>query len=317
MVAATSASTSSSPGKPISPHTPHTPAIPSRLSANSIIDYGRQDPTEHRYRPPQDDLDAQSDAAASEETTVDDATANAGAIDIPLSPRPFATAYRRSSSVAQRRVENAEDEMSDLYGLRSASLGAEDRQPPTMSELISRQESVTLEDTAVRGEEQREPVDLAVQQESRLERPASTDYRKYGPQQITSVDGSNSASGSASGGSSTHQVYRSRMARGGAGRGHGSGSSFGAGVGNSHERADSGGSGNWDRRGGRSSFSRPENRFEEDEPFLFAMSDIGGTGGGSRRSLEEGRGGEPRRAAGAANRRGGSGSGSGGNYAPW
>ncbi|KAK4133641.1 hypothetical protein BT67DRAFT_450072 [Trichocladium antarcticum] len=42
MVNPASMSVSSSPGKPLSPHTPHTPAIPSRLSENSIIDYQAQ-----------------------------------------------------------------------------------------------------------------------------------------------------------------------------------------------------------------------------------------------------------------------------------
>jgi len=38
-----------------------------------------------------------------------------------------------------------------------------------------------------------------------------------------------------------------------------------------------------DRRGRPPSFSRPDSKYEEEEPFLFAMSDIGA----SRRSLEE------------------------------
>lgn len=95
MIAA-SASTSSL-GKPISPHTPHTPAIPSRLSANSIVDYDSH----------------LSEEAPSDSTVVD--TQTVPPIDIPTSPRPLVP--YRSSSAAQRR-SHAD------YGQRSASMGA-------------------------------------------------------------------------------------------------------------------------------------------------------------------------------------------------
>ncbi|RAL67268.1 hypothetical protein DID88_008032 [Monilinia fructigena] len=117
MVAATSFSVSSSPGKPISPHTPHTPAIPSRLSANSIAE----------PEDVQDNKDQSNDAGTT-------------AIDIPTSPRPYYPHNRRSSSVAQQHRSMAiEDDLGDLpFGVhRSISLGADDREPPSLSALLN------------------------------------------------------------------------------------------------------------------------------------------------------------------------------------
>ncbi|KAK3384575.1 autophagy-related protein 13-domain-containing protein [Lasiosphaeria ovina] len=127
-----SISAGSSPGKPLSPHTPHTPAIPSRLSENSIIDYqGGVPPTRRQPRNP---------AVISTEEEGDDETpvSQEGAIDIPLSPRLLHTTNnnRRASSVAQQdRALTGEDD-SDIVQ-RSISLGAEDREAPTMSTLLA------------------------------------------------------------------------------------------------------------------------------------------------------------------------------------
>ncbi|KAL7938688.1 autophagy-related protein 13 domain-containing protein [Trichoderma chlorosporum] len=138
-----SLSTSTSPGKPVSPHTPHTPAIPSRLSENSIIDYT---PPYTRVEPPARDS-SQARATAGPQghgTTAQDGTTTA--IDIPLSPRLGGTYHRRSSSVAQQVRAATEDEESDLPFAphRSISLGANDREPPTLSTLLGRQ--IQLED---------------------------------------------------------------------------------------------------------------------------------------------------------------------------
>ena len=317
MVAATSVSTSSSPGKPISPHTPHTPAIPSRLSANSIIDYTQPDPNDNSGRIPVDSRDARSDAATSEGTTTD-ANANAGAIDIPTSPRPFSAAYRRSSSLAHRRAANGEDELGDPYGMRSASVGAEERQLPSVSTLGRPAEESPEDD--IEGERRRQKSRESPRRPPATERHSSTSYRNRPAQNAPTGDGYNSASGSASGSSSTHQVYRSRFARG-SGRGHASQASTSS-LAVGGERPDSAGSESWNRRGNRASFSRPDSRFDEEEPFLFAMSDLGGVGGhsnSSRRSLEEPHGESAlnARRGGGYSRRGGSGSGSGGNYAAW
>ncbi|KAK1759761.1 autophagy-related protein 13 [Echria macrotheca] len=129
MVNPTSISASSSPGKPLSPHTPHTPAIPSRLSENSIIEY---QPPHRQARNPT--------ILATEEEGEDEAPVSQGgatAIDIPLSPRLLHTAdtNRRASSVAQQRRSAAEDD-SDM-AQRSISLGADDRDAPTLSTLLA------------------------------------------------------------------------------------------------------------------------------------------------------------------------------------
>ncbi len=115
---------SPSPGKPISPHTPHTNAVPSRLSANSTIEYAHRVPgraEDGRERPTATDgaQDARSDRDSSP-----------GAIDIPYSPRLFRHKYRSSSSAAQQARNNyiGDDELLP-FKIRSASLGVDDRSP--------------------------------------------------------------------------------------------------------------------------------------------------------------------------------------------
>ncbi|KHO01689.1 autophagy protein Atg13 [Metarhizium album ARSEF 1941] len=136
MVAPASMSVSSSPGKPVSPHTPHTPAIPSRLSENSIIDYtatGRITSRGGRRR------QASAVPEPSRESTI--TQQGTTAIDIPLSPR-IVSYQRRSSSAAQQTRAAIEDDETDLAfagAHRSISLGAGDREPPTMSVLLGRQ----------------------------------------------------------------------------------------------------------------------------------------------------------------------------------
>jgi autophagy-related protein 13 len=267
MVAATSASTSSSPGKPISPHTPHTPAIPSRLSANSIIDYSHRDP--EASAPSIDDRGALSEEATSDSTVVEPAVSHVPPIDIPTSPRPFGPSYRRSSSVAQRRVGTDDEDVGELYGMRSASMGANRRTVSTTTAPVESQVDDAEDDPD------------QIPGRAPTGRRSSADYQRRFASGLQPKTAEGAESGSGSGSSSIHQVYRSRLARGaGAGRGatppHGS---------------ESGGSGSFERRGGsRQSFSRPSdqrNVLEEDEPLFlpFAMSDIGA----SRRSLEEAR----------------------------
>lgn len=129
MVAPASMSASSSPGKPLSPHTPHTPAIPSRLSENSIVNYspghGRADAREGR---------SSGLAPSRQDTITQEGTATA--IDIPLSPR-LGSYQRRSSSVAQQSRNDGDEDDGELAFARcSISLGAEDREPPTISSLL-------------------------------------------------------------------------------------------------------------------------------------------------------------------------------------
>jgi autophagy-related protein 13 len=266
MVAATSASTSSSPGKPVSPHTPHTPAIPSRLSANSIIDYSHRDPQDSARS--LDDRGDLSEEAPSDGTVVEPAASHVPPIDIPTSPRPFIPSYRRSSSVAQRRVVTDDDD-GELYCMRSASMGADRR---TVSAI---QTSMTQDHTDEAGEDEPDHVS------GRRERKFAS-----GLQATRTTDGAESGSGS--GCSSIHLANRSRLARG-AGR-------VGRGATPPHGGFESGGSGSFERRAGsRQSFSRPSDQrnasvLDEDEPLFlpFAMSDLGA----SRRSLEEARAGQ-------------------------
>lgn len=274
MVAATSLSTSSSPGKPISPHTPHTPAIPSRLSANSIAEYSQPHRVPHRVRTmpeTQTEIDSGNES---------DSEHGTNAIDIPTSPRPYYPHNRRSSSVAQQhRSVAVDDDIGDLpFGVhRSISLGADDREPPSLNSL--RGLGHVSDDAGSSGTGERvlrpaahiveSPTTTLVRQLSRSQE------REEGPQMPRGV-----APGS------INAPYRPRIGRMG-GRGLtppqvGSYASLPADRGS--------GSGLSDRPGSRYSFSRPTGTYEaEDEPLLFDMSEIGRDH--SRRSLEEAHGG--------------------------
>ena len=277
MIPPTSVSTSSSPGKPLSPHTPHTPAIPSRLSAASNIDYSHQDTSAQRHRLSNEQHDSPPDARMIEEAVLEPSGSNVNAIPIPTSPRPFLPAYRRSSSVAQRRASPGIDDAVDLYGVRPASMGAGDRQPRPRTTVTMPQDGA--EPRGMPGEFPAEAADNRASSRPDISPRRSNLKATTSALSATDVAGS----GSASGNSFTHHIYRSRLSRGGRGRGtppQGSSSSFGGGTVES-------GSVVSDRRGRGPSFSRPESKYEEDEPFLFTMSDIGA----SRRSLEEAQGG--------------------------
>ena len=263
MVAGTSTSTSSSPGERMSPRTPHTPAIPSRLSANSIIDYNTRERNAGRGGIPEGEepgVDQSSDATATQD--------HSRAINIPTSPRSFHPGFRRSSSVAHehRAFAYDEDNLGDIlpFGMRSASLGgAEEREPRSLSSYLAMQEDdgVALpmlgpaNNPAPTGEDM-----------SRQRSTSSQDERNY--------DGSGSTRGVS---------YRPRIGRG-TGRGHtpphGSSTSL---VGDRGS-----GSGSSDQRGGRYSFPRSSHNVEEEEELLFAMSELGSAQQG-RRSLEEAR----------------------------
>ena len=268
MVAGTSTSISSSPGnKPVSPHTPHTPAIPSRLSANSIIEYNHRDAGTGRHR-----LSNEEDSQPEEVVTGSYRDRGTGAIDIPTSPRAFHPSYRRSSSVAQHeRVMPINDDLGDLspFGMRSASLGADERPPLPISALMNLQEADI-------------PIPMINQQQQHfgpVVDPNGTDM-SMGRRQSTSLEAREEGNSTPSRG----VPYRPRLG-GGTGRGQtppqGSTGSLGG------ERGS--GSGSSDQRGGRYSFTRPASNFEEEEPLLFAMSDFGAIQQ-SRRSLEEGSG---------------------------
>ena len=271
MVAGTSVSTSSSPGKPISPHTPHTPAIPSRLSANSIIEYS------HIGTSGDDERDPRPIAMGRGQDPRSDRDQSTGAIDIPTSPRPFHPSYRRSSSAAQQpRTMPYDDDEIFPFGMRSASLGVDDRPQLSLSALAGLHSSAAHDESAV--------AVLSVEQRESafgpLYNPDHSSNRSMSGQKPSSLEGRDDAGSMLTRGS----PYRPRIG-GGSGRGstppQGSSSSLA-------ERGSR--SGSSDHRGGRYSFSRPSSTFEEEEPLLFAMSDFD-TAQQSRRSLEEARGG--------------------------
>jgi autophagy-related protein 13 len=284
MVAATSVSTSSSPGNPVSPHTLHTPAIPSRLSANSIAEYAepRRRLSTRTRSTPQTNLD---------DVTDDDQASPLGtnAIDIPTSPRPYYQHTRRSSSVAQQqRTMPVDDDLGDLpFGAhRSISLGADDREPPSLSALLGLQ---TSEDVA-------SPPSPSP---PRLLQPAPhiSEAAVMSRQPSPSLDGADAPS-APRGFGSTNSPYRPRIGRSG-GRGltppqTGSYSSLNA-------------SGS-ERGSGRQSFTRTAGAFELDDEneLLFDMSEIGRDQ--SRRSIED-----PRAMGPSNSERGGYDSGRGGD----
>ncbi|KAI9826578.1 MAG: autophagy protein 13 [Thelocarpon impressellum] len=290
MVPGTSISTASSPGKPISPHTPHTPAVPSRLSANSVAEYTqpRRSRLDGRNRERQAEGATQAETSAIGGNAQD---AGSNAIDIPTSPLPFHPHNRRSSSVNQQ--QRVEEEIGDLlpFGIRSASMGTEDRPPLSLSALLNMQE---ISEAAMPGAEGQEQVDETPRHLGSTSVPMS---RHPSSSLESRDDGSHMPRSAAPG--SLNAPYRPRLGRTG-GRGltppQGSLSSL--------EGDRGGGSGTRERpAGGRYSFTRP-GTFEEDEPLLFAMSEIGAQQ--SRRSLEEGRG----ASSGTASERGGAESGS-------
>ena len=286
MVPGTSMSISSSPGKPVSPHTPHTPAIPSRLSANSIIEYSHRDQSGGHRRTPGGE-DTQLEEAEDDEAAGDPST---GAIDIPTSPRPYHPSYRRSSSVAQHRPLPSDEDVDILhYSLRSASLGGggEERQPLSLSGLLRLQEGSDVAVPAIPRHDTQiySPIRAPPEEAAPMERQGSSSIEGREEDRPSSARG---------------LPYRPRLGGRGSGRGHTpplGGSAF------TGERGT--GSGSSEQRVGRYSFTRPSSNFEEEEPLLFAMSDFGAVQQREpRRSWEDSRG---RSSAGTSERGGMSG----------
>lgn len=294
MLGGTSVSTDSSPGKQMSPHTPHTPAIPSRLSSNSIVDYNRTEGRSHRST--HQGHDSPISEGASEGTAQ---RAPSTAIDIPTSPRISApSAYRRSNSAANRRPIPPDDDEIFPFGMRSVSLGNEDRSHPSLSALLRQQEYENA--AANTNQSKREP------------RSSAPPTSATAPcREIDSHRGASNSGPTGTSSSSNHRLYQPRFGhvrgRGSSGGPHSissTSSSVARGavmpphpVERDHDHdgngsgSNSGNSTMETRRGSgqRTSSGRmctPQAMlFDEDEPLLFAMSDFGA----SRRSLEEGR----------------------------
>ena len=277
MVSGTSMSTSSSPGKPISPHTPHTPAIPSRLSANSIVEYSEPRRLSYRSRT--------APEAPLEDPADDDQTNELGtsAIDIPTSPRPYYPHVRRSSSVAQQHRSLAvDDDLGELpFGIhRSISLGADDREPPSLSALLGIGQ--TSENVASPSSDSPsrllQPAPHVLESSAAMSRQTSSSLEAHDSESPQVHRGPSAGS--------MNSPYRPRLGRtGGRGVTPPQTGSFSSLI----ERAS--GSGTSERgAGGRYSFTRTAGTYEpDDEPLLFQMSEIGRDN--SRRSLEESRGG--------------------------
>ncbi|OIW25041.1 hypothetical protein CONLIGDRAFT_656813 [Coniochaeta ligniaria NRRL 30616] len=290
MVNPASMSASSSPSKPLSPHTPHTPAIPSRLSENSIIDYPGQRQGARRLAP-------NPDLAAEEEVSQEGTTA----IDIPLSPRILQAVDRRaassvahqhrSSTAGPRSSRGEDDDVEVGLGLnqRSISLGADDREAPTMSALRALQRTANTTASSSAGGS---PAVAGSSPGPDPLRPAA-DIRPSSSRATTSPvpdrDVGKSADSHSPGSMLSGTPYRLRYpattSRGGSGR-----SSAPPQQATSSSRGSFSG-------GGTGRFYRGGEDGADDEPLVFAMSELERD---SRRSLEEQAGG----------RGGGSGSGS-------
>ncbi|KAF2276698.1 uncharacterized protein EI97DRAFT_318796 [Westerdykella ornata] len=273
MIAGTSASTSSSPGKPISPHTPHTPAIPSRLSANSIIEY---EPRRSRSRSGRTATEQNRGGnAESRETEAQGTTTTA--IDIPTSPRPW-NHPRRSSSAAQQN-RTLEDEP-DIFGLRAASLPIDDVDRERERDILTSSGLFAQTELASAGLPSTENVGPMDSRDDLIPRPLSTSN-------LPSMRGGGGGGAGVRGGTRKLSSH------------HGSSSSLAAAGGSSsNEGQRLGGVGSrWSfRHAAAQNQQALAQQADDDEPLLFQMSEIQS---GSRRSIEEGRGG------------GGSGSGSG------
>ena len=269
-------SISTSP-KPVSPHTAHAPAIPSRLSANSIVDY--RDPHE-RDRP-------QTKSREKEPRSREIHDSNTGAIDIPTSPRTFNPSFRRSSSAAYGRAMPLEDE--DFpFGQRSASLGVDAERPPLSPGTLAGYLISHVQDES-------EVTAFNTEQQDSAFGPTFDTTESSGPAANEQLPSNRDVPGASPfrGG-----PYRPRIGPRGSGRGdtpsQGSSSSL-------VERGSASGS-SLDR-GGRYSTSRPTSHFDDEEPLLFAMGDLAQ----SRRSLEDARASNPERGgadSGASSRRG-------------
>jgi autophagy-related protein 13 len=289
VVGGASISTSSSPGKPISPHTPHTPAIPSGLSANSIVEYTQphRNRSSLQRRQMREEIDTHAHPA-SDDTVQDNGT---NAIDIPTSPRLYQTHARRSSSVVQEhRTLNVTDSMGDFlpFGIRSASMGPQDRPPPSLSALLAMQEASVEGNTAASAERSLQPAASSEDSHSMaMARQPSSSFER------DDIGHHMPRGGGVAAGSLT-SPYRPRIGRVG---GRGATPPQGGSSCSSLEHPRQGSSGTNERPGSRQ-YSFRGMTTEDEEPLLFAMSELG-AGRDSRRSLEE-RGGD----SGGSSRRG-------------
>lgn len=252
----------STASSPGKPISPHTPHTPAIPSRLSANSIIEYEPRVRRSRSRSGRTPReQGPVNVEEQSESEDQGTNA--IDIPTSPRLW-NYTRRSNSVAQQNRNLPEDEP-DLFGVRSASLPVEE------GDRARDLQRITSPDLTSSGLFAQTELLASASQDNQaadndsLPRPSST---------------------------SNIQAKRSTYSSGPRGRGgffsHSSSTSLSTGATSSTERQS------------RYNFnSRAATNVDDDEPLLFQMSEIGA--GGSRRSLEEGRGGS---STGSGGRRG-------------
>ncbi|KAF4122695.1 autophagy-related protein 13, partial [Geosmithia morbida] len=273
MVAPASVSASSSPSKPHSPHTPHTPAIPSRLSEHSTADQptGHTRTSSRRFRPP---AESTVPELSPENTVTQDGTT---AIDIPLSPRLAGAYQRRSNSVQQGRT-TLEDDYLPFAPDRSASLGTDDREPPTMSGLLGQQ--LARSGAAAQAAEEEDDDDEEEEGNAQASLRPAAEIQPTGTTDTMQQHGSsggNPSDGFLSGVPSSSPFGRRRYT----GMNTGSGTS---GAGGRRQTPPQSARGSFTGSIGR--LAREDNDSLSGEPLMFDLSEMDAQG---RRSLEEGR----------------------------
>jgi len=252
----------STASSPGKPISPHTPHTPAIPSRLSANSIIEYEPRRSRSRPSQP---RGEETAEVEERSESDEASNA--IDIPTSPRPW-NYPRRSSSVAQQ--PRTIDDEPDLFGLRSASVPVDE------------------------GDRERDLERILAPDLTPSELFAQTEL-------LASASGDAPPAGLLNHGGAREEVPRPVSTSGlPAKRGTYSGSGRGRGGFSSHGSSNSvatGGSSTTERQS-RYNFASRNVSNDDDEPLLFQMSEIGA---GSRRSLEEARGGS---STGSGGRRG-------------
>ncbi|KAI4925548.1 autophagy protein 13 [Alternaria conjuncta] len=240
------------PSSPGKPISPHTPHTPAIPSRLSANSIAEYDqPTRSRSRPGR--RTREHDVVNVEEQSESE-DQNMNAIAIPTSPRPWHYA-RRSSSVSQQNRTLPDDEP-DVFGVRSASLPSEE---VDRANDLHRLTSAGLTSSGLFAQTE------LLASGNRDSQTADNDSRDDLPRP-----------------SSTSNMAKRGTQAGARGRGgffsHSSSTSLSTGGTSSTERQS------------RYNFnSRAATNVDDDEPLLFQMSEIGA--GGSRRSLEEARGG--------------------------
>lgn len=242
----------STASSPGKPISPHTPHTPAIPSRLSANSIIDYEPRRSRSRPSRATRDQEESVNVVEQSEGEDQNDNA--IDIP-SPRPWNV--RRSSSVAQQH-RNLPEEEPDVFGVRSASVPVEE------IDRVRDLQRITSADLTSSG----------LFEQTELLASASRDHQLIGNDSREAIQQ----------GSSNSNAFARRGAYPSGSRGRGSFFSH-----SSSTSLSTGGTSSTERQSRYIFNSRAATNIDDDEPLLFQMSEIGA--GGSRRSLEEVRGG--------------------------